>query len=267
MNGVTIAGDHVPDAMIPVLQPERLAWTRKLQLHDLDELKKAMLAAYDRLDLRIQQHIAGSGNPVACKKGCSWCCRGVKVEVQAAEALVIAERISLDQRLRSALEAAASKRRTMKTTALAASRAACPFLDQDRCAIYDIRPITCRNHCCTDAAGCKRAFERPELNVSLSLHMPAVAAASVSVLGMRWAFDDLGLDNRTFELTNAVAVALQQDSASKWFEGERIFDEAVRPVDVEEANTAVAGPREHPLQENRPARLAWKSHSRKRRKD
>jgi Fe-S-cluster containining protein len=267
MNGVTIAGDPVPEAMIPVLQPERHAWKRKLKLHEIDELKNVMLAAYERLDLRIQQHVADSGNPVACQKGCSWCCRGVKVEVHAPEALVIAERIRSDQRLRSALEAAASKRRTMKTDALAASRAACPFLDHDQCAIYDIRPMMCRNHCCTDAAGCKRAFEHPALNVSLSLHMPAVAAASISVLGMRWACDDLGLDNRTFELTNAVAVALQQDSASKWFEGGRIFDEAVRPVDVEAASIAVPGPRELPLQERRPARLAWKSHSRKRRKE
>lgn len=267
MNGVTIAGDPVPEAMIPVLQPERLAWKRKLQLHELDELKKAMLAAYERLDSRIQQHIASSGNPVACKKGCSWCCRGVKVEVHAAEALVIAERITSDQRLRSALEAAASKRRTMKTDALAASQAACPFLDHDRCAIYDIRPMMCRNHCCTDVAGCKRAFEHPELKVSLSLHMPAVAAASVSVLGMRWALEELGLDNRTFELTNAVAVALQQDSASKWFDGERIFDQAVRPVDIEDANIAVAPPGERSQQEHHPARLAWKSHGKKRRKD
>jgi Fe-S-cluster containining protein len=253
--------------MLPVLQPERLAWKRKLQVHAFDELKQAMLGAYERLDFRIQQHIDGSGQSVACHKGCSWCCRGVKVEVRAPEALVIADRIRADARLRSSLEAAATKRRTMKTSVLAASRDACPFLDQDRCAIYDVRPMTCRNHCCTEAAACKRAFDRPEAKVALSLHMPAVAAASVSVLGLRWALDELELDYRTFELTNAVAVALQDDAANKWLHGERTFDQAVRPVDVDDVRIDTAGPEEPPVQESQPARPAWKSRSKKRRRD
>jgi Fe-S-cluster containining protein len=225
-----------------------------------------MLAAYEKLELRVQQHIAGSGTPVACKKGCSWCCRGVKVEAHAPEALVIADRIAREPRLRLAVETAATKRRTMKTRELAETREACPFLDHDRCGIYDIRPMTCRNHCCTDVAGCKRAFEHPELDVPLSLHMPALAAASVSVLAMRWAADDLQLDCRSFELTNAVAVALQDGAARKWLEGERVFDQAVRPVDGEVPRSQPAISRT-PLQEGRSPRQAWKSSSKKRRKD
>jgi len=267
MSGVVIAGEHVPESMIPALSPERLAWKRKLQLQQLDELRLAMQGAYERLDSRIQQSIGGSGIAVACQKGCSWCCRGVKVEVHAPEALVIADRIRTEPRVRSALEAAAARRRTLKLGELAAARDACPFLEQDRCIIYDIRPMTCRNHCCTDVSGCKRTFDHPALNVPLSLHMPAVAAASVSVLAMRWALDDLGLDYRNFELTNAVSVALQEGAATQWQRGEQIFDAAVRPVDIEEASRAPADPSDSPLLESGPNRPVWKSRSKKRRRD
>jgi len=266
MNGVVIAGEPVPEEMVPVLRPEYLAWRRKLRLQKLDELRDAMLAAYERLDSRIEQNISRSGTPVACHEGCSWCCRGVKVEAHAPEALVIAHRIQSDQRLRLAVEAAASKRRTQNVHAIAAAGEACPFLDQHACKIYDVRPMTCRNHCCTDASGCRRSFEHPELDVPISLHMPAVAAASISVLGMRWALESLELDYRSFELTNAVAVALQDPAADKWLEGERIFDQAVRSVDAEDASIMATGSGKRTPEAGHVTQGVWKSHGKRTRK-
>lgn len=242
MRYATIAGQSLAVEIVPLLEPERSILRESLGHRDRARLLTASLAAYERLENRIQSAIDGSGMTPACHRGCSWCCRGVRVNVTALEALFIAE--TLNERcspLREGVRAAADRRRTMNTNQLFESGDCCPFLDSSgRCGIYAIRPAACRRHYCMDERECERSISNPKLKLPVTQHAPANVAGALCAMAWAAAMDDAQLDYRTFELTTAVNVALRPGVAEQWLKGEKVFDAAVREVDREDQAIARA---------------------------
>lgn len=68
-----------------------------------------------------------------CKKGCSWCCR-VPVDVSAIEAQLIGEYIGIEPKNLTA------DRQWYRMP----DKTKCPFLKNDCCSIYPVRPFNCR---------------------------------------------------------------------------------------------------------------------------
>lgn len=96
---------------------------------DLENL--AWLFAFmDELNGVVDQH-------TPCKAGCSACCH-YAVMVSEIEVRVIEANTSHRR---------AESRRSVKQ----AHGTPCPFLRQDRCSIYAVRPFTCRRHVTLDA--------------------------------------------------------------------------------------------------------------------
>lgn len=94
---------------------------------------RALLGQVDQLCVRI-----GTTFPdqIACRAGCAACCtlQGV-LPVEAAS-------LALAWRQLPAAEAAALQARLLAAT----DEAFCPLLSDDRCPLYDARPIICRTH-------------------------------------------------------------------------------------------------------------------------
>lgn len=136
-----------------------------------------------------------AGRPVSCASGCSACCHNL-VAVSPAEARRIAalvdalpepgrravgERFAraqtqLDQgRLLQRLQAAdewSAAEYAAQSDAYFALRVACPFLDGDLCAIYDERPIACREYLVTSApALCRNQSSAGVERVALPMHL------------------------------------------------------------------------------------------------
>lgn len=93
----------------------------------------AFVAKVDELCSRIQSEFA---DQLACRVGCSGCCRHIS--------LVWVEAMALATALQAlpANEAAAIRLRGE----YAETDGECPLLIKDRCALYDHRPIICRTH-------------------------------------------------------------------------------------------------------------------------
>ncbi len=265
MKSTIIAGKAVLIEAVALIEPERSAMRDHFRRHDVTAAQAAIVEAYARLDKGIHDSIDRSGIVPACREGCAWCCRGVKINVSAPEALAIAERLkSTKSELMPAVHAAAERRRNMNTDQYFMAGDPCPFLgSSNECTIYDVRPMACRRHCCLDASECERAVKNPKLKLPVSQHAPANAVGAVSGFALSAALEDANLDFRMFELASAVSVALRDDAAKRWASGELIFELAIRPVDAEDRRIAEEDLERHSPDSGNPNRSVWKSHSKK----
>ncbi|MET0794356.1 MAG: YkgJ family cysteine cluster protein [Polyangiaceae bacterium] len=173
---------------------------------------------------------------VACARGCSWCCRGLRVEVTPPEAIALAEYIRLRTapeqlpRLLEGLREAAAEARSKSSLQLWDERRPCYFLDTESgaCTVYEARPLGCRSVMSLDASACEAAHRGQ--GVALPRPMAVDALYGVARMALHAACEDAGLDMRGFELTNALEAAFHTPhAAERWHAGERVFDAAVTP--------------------------------------
>ncbi len=142
--------------------------------------------ADSRLEAQLRV-LPRQGEEVSCRAGCAYCCRQL-VLVSPLEALALAEYLSA----RPALAAAVRARVEAWETALEGSpelaraldrllagelpdaegaaledayweaRLVCPFLEENLCSVYPVRPFSCREHLVTsDPALCDTSLDAP----------------------------------------------------------------------------------------------------------
>jgi len=172
---------------------------------------------------------------VACKPGCAFCCRGVRVDATAPEALTIVrgfretmskEHIAV---IVDHVKRHAALVRSMTLEERYRARVPCPMLDQtsDRCLVHDARPMSCRVHHSLDAADCEAALLHPDERRGIPRYPDVMSAHEAMILGQRKALAAEKLDFRSFELSLALEVAFEhEDAAERWANGERVFDAA-----------------------------------------
>lgn len=104
--------------------------------------------------------------PIACAKGCSWCCFQ-PVYLTTQEALLLYEYIlkTFDSRKLEIIQAKAEKK-LKKTKHLAEEKKqhiihACPFLEDNSCSVYPVRPMACRIYLSQDVDSCKKKYDNP----------------------------------------------------------------------------------------------------------
>jgi len=173
---------------------------------------------------------------VACKPGCGFCCRGVRVDVTAPEALTIARgfRETLPrEHVAMILDRVKRHAHTIRSMTLEEryrARTPCSMLDEasDRCAVHDARPMRCRAHHSVDVTDCEALSLYPGEPRGIRRFPDVMNAYEAMILGQRRALAAAGLDFRSFELSLALEVALaHEDAAERWANGERLFDAAV----------------------------------------
>jgi Fe-S-cluster containining protein len=173
---------------------------------------------------------------VACQPGCSFCCHGVRVDVTAPEALTIArgfrealpaEHVAV---IRERVERHAQAVRTMTLEQRYRARTPCPLLDEvsNRCSVHDARPMRCRAHHSLSAADCESISLHPEEPRIIPRYPDVMEGHEAMILGQRRALVAEKLDVRSFDLSQALSVALSnEDAEERWARGERLFDAAV----------------------------------------
>ena len=107
--------------------------------------------------------------PIACRPGCHFCCYN-QIEVTPLEALAVWRFIrSLppqeQARLIKRVNASAQQRssRTKEDIARSRRRFPCPFLHQDLCVVYPVRPLLCRAMHSLDAGHCETSLQAETL--------------------------------------------------------------------------------------------------------
>lgn len=191
----------------------------------LSDILPVARAAADAVGEVVNREVQRSGEKVTCRKGCSGCCSylvplsvpGVfrlREEVFAMEAgqresalrwsatagQAILERLPDDGVSESLSEANSETVGRAISQWYAEFGLVCPFLKQDVCTCYDLRPIACREHLVTSpAAWCAGGAEAD----------PEVAVMPVSVLEVLadWAAEMEGMEMESIMLPFALAWA------------------------------------------------------------
>lgn len=104
--------------------------------------------------------------PIACKKGCKWCCYQ-PVYMTTNEALLIyaymKQSMTEDQinKLVSNAKLKLKKTKDLEEKEKQKISHACPFLSEGACSIYPVRPMACRVYLSSDERSCKAKYDAP----------------------------------------------------------------------------------------------------------
>lgn len=183
--------------------------------------QEATLRFYRRQDVAIAAAIAGASTKPACRAGCSYCCY-YKVVAKASEVVAIHQYVVTrfkPEEIAAAVRQAEQNVDEVKGLTHAEHLAVnqrCPFLIDEKCSVYAVRPSKCRSFHAADVEGCKLSYENPtDLSIPNSYVPEVFAAANGIAEGFNAALEQTGLDFRTYDLNSAFLEAMQNSSVAK----------------------------------------------------
>ena len=159
---------------------------------------------------------------IACRAGCAHCCKSW-VSATAPEILFLAAVIR-SRGDKDAVAKRAAATRGLDFAARAKRVTPCPLLTEaEDCSAYAARPLACRGAASTDAGACRRGYT--ELSGE-GIPVPPffILQRAGHAIAMRGAFKRAGLPHISYELNEALTVALSTpDAEARWLAGEDIF--------------------------------------------
>jgi len=207
--------------------------------------KSAMVGASKLIDGALAQ---SPDRPPACRAGCAHCFYQA-VGVTPPEVFAIYDHLRAT-RPAGELGAVVARVRDAddRTRGLAAADRLspdhpCPFLEDGRCSIYEVRPLSCRGTNSLDAAACERNLRDPVAHAafvagtaSVPCYLEPIRAFHAVTAGLQIALDELhGLDVLPLELTAAIRILADDPDGvpARWLGGKDPFA-AARGGDVTE---------------------------------
>lgn len=172
----------------------------------------------EHLEREAALFTATQANAIACSKGCSACCH-TRVEIKALDAIAMARSLALTltakecANLQMRCEQQAKYTARMTRNEKFRKQVACPFLKDDLCSIYDIRPLTCRSYFSTNREICdagQPGHVRLDWGLSIAMEKLTTATGAAHLY-------------QTGELAAMLAVALKPGTFEKLDQGEAPF--------------------------------------------
>jgi Fe-S-cluster containining protein len=193
-------------------------------------LAAAVVTLHKRVDEVLATTIEGHRIPIACSRGCSYCCN-LRVKVQPYEAFALAawlRRHFTAERLAHVierLEANVARTRELGEEARKRANLACALLGADgACTAYDARPAQCRRYHSTDVAPCKAFHESHDETIEAAMHQALAHNADVIITQGRHAARAAGLDDASVDMNVALLEALGNPKAwRRWRDGKKPF--------------------------------------------
>jgi Fe-S-cluster containining protein len=200
------------------------------------KLSRKAIDRADRLVEAVKQK-EPPHRPIACEKGCSFCCRMFRTYVVALEVIAVAAFLkeTMSDRQMAVLKARIAElddqTRRMDMKQRAYSRLACALLVEDRCCVYPVRPLRCRAYNAFGVDRCRLLYETGNIQTGVDGYLPQREIPFLVQTGLRAAIDSCGYDSSVLDLTTALRFALQsRDIAEEWLRDEPVF----APARVEE---------------------------------
>ncbi|WZO96184.1 YkgJ family cysteine cluster protein [Isosphaeraceae bacterium EP7] len=162
------------------------------------------------------------GNRVACRSGCTYCCM-FPVAASAPEVLAIATfvRERFDEGRQAALdrrvEANISATEGMDMSRRDRVRVDCPFLEEGKCAVYEVRPVACRGYSSYSVEDCREDFEHPGAGVEIHTNGLRELVFGAIREGLAVACKSASVEHRLLELVRAYKIASEDSTlAETW---------------------------------------------------
>jgi Fe-S-cluster containining protein len=163
-------------------------------------------------------------SPVACARGCAFCCY-LSVETTIPAAIAIATFVETTRPdLKAGVLETAHKLGSVSQAQRTSMQVPCPYLRDNACQVYDMRPMPCRSHYSFDRAACEKERATGGVECSIPVYgLPRVLSVMITG-GFAAAATDMGLQSCGVELTQATALILSDPTViSRWLAGEKVF--------------------------------------------
>jgi Fe-S-cluster containining protein len=194
-------------------------------------LAVAVVTFHRTLDEVIEASVRGHAVPVACAKGCSYCC-SLRMHVQPHETFTLAawlRRTFEPERLAAVIERLRSN--VARTDAIGEearkrTNLPCALLGDDgACTAYEARPAQCRRYHSTRLETCREFHDDPSKDAIESTMNEAVAHnAAVIITQAQHAVRAAGLDAENEDMNRALLEALENPKAwRRWKDGKKPF--------------------------------------------
>lgn len=203
------------EEVISLMRVLRDRVVRAREMHDVAIVMRYLHETIGRTTERLR------GVVVDCDVGCWFCCTRW-VDAKVPEILYLARDVGRRRDLKAATEAGFATFGQLDYAARKTEVTPCPMLVDQRCSVYEKRPIPCRAAVSRDAGVCQQSF----LHTNGPIPRPQVftvvgAAYSLALTGALWS---AGLDHRAYELTGAIHRAMTTDDVERrWLAGEDVF--------------------------------------------
>jgi len=166
-----------------------------------------------------------------CSTGCTASCNR-KVASTNPQAIGNAARLSErdaaeKQRIRAAAQRLHDESAALDDFGRVRTGLPCPLLVDEKCSVYDARPLSCRATYSFDRAACEKLYFGFEFDTRIPHYDLMIEAHGQMLLGFGRALDKLGLDGGLVELSSALLIILAEpDAISRYLAGERPFEAA-----------------------------------------
>jgi Fe-S-cluster containining protein len=169
--------------------------------------------------------------PIACAKGCAFCCH-VSVTATAPEIFLVANTLREQHRgdfdaLLTRVRAADERTRGMTSMERAQQKIPCALLEQNMCSVYEARPGACRGFTSTKVKACEAGFNGEDAQIDTPAVWTSLRSAHKQAL---WAaLAAAKLSATLYEFHHGLRIALEQSDAElRWLKGEDVFAAVAR---------------------------------------
>lgn len=205
--------------------------------HYVGLLRRAAPAANDELvttfrqigDASLERHKIAA--PLACKKGCAWCCFQ-HVSVTGPEVFQIARALRAGPQAATVLAQLEAKLANTDWDPARDfdMRNPCAFLVKGACSIHGERPMICRIFVSLDVQACLRQLAEGSGTIPFPASHKAIRGWLMP--GLWAALDAAGLPVRDYELTAALLAVLRDPGIeARWYAGDDAMIHASGPND------------------------------------
>lgn len=211
----------------------------RVEKHVLEALREERSAmSVVRLALAAQrtcQDTAQSFPPetlacLACQSGCDYCCyppvSAAVPEVANIVAYVLSQLPEEEQqRLIDRVGQVYTQVNPMTGQERASTNVACPYLNQGKCSIYPVRPLSCRGFNSGSKEACQTVYEQARTDLPIPAFLPLLASAQGLKEGLLSGLKQAGLKNPLVDLVRASHKLFEEleDNLDGWLGGQDVF--------------------------------------------
>jgi Fe-S-cluster containining protein len=168
--------------------------------------------------------------PIACVKGCAFCCH-VSVTASAPEIFLVANALREQHKDNLVARVRAADQRTRGLTSMerAKQKIPCALLEQNMCSVYGSRPAACRGFTSTSVKACEGGFNGENVQINTPAVWTSLRGAHKQALWAALAASKLPV--ALYEFHHGLRIALETpDAELRWLKGEDIFAGVAREI-------------------------------------
>ncbi len=178
---------------------------------------KSLYAAIDGLNDSIIALAGRHNQPVACQKGCEWCCHQavfansyelhyLSAKIKSSFTPEEQKNLIIRAENKNAVTSALSETEQLKY------KSPCPLLKEGACSAYAARPMACRIYLSTQLQSCLEFFHYPEneANYAALIDFPLRAGQMINE-GFCAALKEIGVETAEFRMEAGLEIVLKQE--------------------------------------------------------